>query len=511
MKRFIRYLLVLFSVAVFFLGKSIESFNTELIGILFFWIVNIIYSFENIRKRIYFLMFNITFFGFLISRPVISMFKGNVWWNFEDSSVNFALNSIMLSLVFMFAGHCLCDRIIEDKSKQRKVKNCSLLRKETWQYSYFEYAQKSSFIKNLKAVSLILFYVSMFFYIIAETEKLLFMRSRNYVELYTSFKTQLPYLFTVLASMHKYILCIFLASMPSKLSAFIPLCLYILSALPALAIGLRNPIVLNVIFVFLYYFTRDSIDAITDGRKAIKKRQNKWLGKGEWSIIILIAPICMFLLGIYNYVREGSISENSGILATIVDLFYKQGVSFEVLCIGYATIPKIEYTGFVNYTFGGIIDYFMSNKVAQILWGAKDLGDGNNLNKALYSNSFSHRMSYASRGSEYLEGHGWGSSYILETYADFGYIGIILFNIFLGMLFAYMIKFIDKGSFRFTLMLVILTGIYFAPRDAALGWINFIFYLQFIVPAVVCYVAAGLCVKEYCRKNHVLRFYEGVI
>lgn len=523
MLKFLRYLLIPIALFTFALGKLYISWNTQLLGVMTFWLVNVFYCFENIKQRIYFFIFNATLFVFLLSRPVISFFQGKKWWNFEAQSVNFALNGLMLALVSMLVGYSICEQIIKDKEKLRKN---SLIKKKTIEApKYFEKFADSSFIFNLRVISLIAFFVSISFFLVAEIERFTFMRYRSYLELYTSFKSQLPYIIPAIGSTSKYFLCIFLATLPSKKWAFIPLALYVISALPVLFIGLRNPIVLNLIFAFLYYFTRDIMDGLNYGNKetslkekdfskkltrtgkinkAKRKLQNKWIGKKEWACVILLTPICIMFLGIYNYIRDGKQAESLKVLDVITDFFYKQGVSFDVLCIGYESIPKIEYTGFKNYTFGPIIDYFTHSKLAQLLWGAKAFANGNNLDMALYSNNFSHRMSYASRGTEYLQGHGWGSSFILETYADFGYLGIVIFSILLGMLFAYMIKLISKGSVMFTFALVALTDIYICPRSSALGWISFIVYIQFIVPMLLCYMIASLCVKEYRRKNHIL-------
>lgn len=500
MGKIIRYFLLLLSLFLFLLGKSLNSFNIELLGIFYLWVMNIVYCFEDIRDRIYLLFFNITFFGFLMSRPVISLLKGEKWWYFTEASVNFALNSLILSLIFIFIGYVICE-----SRREKYNKNLELIKKsKSKDICYLDYISNSKFIYNLRIVALVLFYFSVIFFFIDEVDKLMFMRSKSYIDFYTSFKTSLPYLFLVLGSMNKYFLCIFLSTMPKKSLTFFPLALYIISAVPALLIGIRNPIVLNIIFVFLYYFTRDTINYKYEIYKGKKRIFKKWLGKVEWTFIIATFPVLMVLLGLYNYIRDRAMVTYSGIFSIIVDLFYKQGVSFDVLCIGYETIPKIKYTGFTNYTFGGIIDYIFHSKLAQVLWGMESLGEGNNLNKALYSNNFAHRMSYTARGQEYLNGHGWGSSYLLETYADFGYIGIILFSLILGILFFYIIRMINKGSIQSVLSLIILTEIYFCPRDAALGWLNFIIYMQFIVPFVVCYFGACLCIKEYCRKNHIL-------
>lgn len=173
------------------------------------------------------------------------------------------------------------------------------------------------------------------------------------------------------------------------------------------------------------------------------------------------------------------------------------------MCKGYETIPKIQDTGLKNYTFGGIIDYVCRSNFSQKLWGTESLGDGNNLVKALYSNNFSHRMSYAALGKSYLQGHGLGSSYILETYADFGYFGIIIFSIILGMLFCCMERMLRKGGTQTAFALIVLTDIYFCPRGAALAWLQFTVYLQFLIPAFLCWLVASLSIKEYDRKKHI--------
>ena len=354
MLKLLRYLLVPTALFTFALGKLYISWNMILLGVMAFWLVNVFYCFENIKQRIYFFIFNITLFVFLLSRPVISFFRGEIWWCFEAENVNFALNGLMLALVFMLVGYSICEQIIKDKEKLRKN---SLIRKKAIEApKYFEKFADSSFIFNLRVISLIAFFVSISFLLVAEMEKFTFMRYRSYLELYTSFKSQLPYIIPAIGATSKYFLCIFLATFPSKRWAFIPLALYVISAVPVLCIGNRNPIVLNLIFAFLYYFTRDIMDGLNYGNKetslkekdfskkltrtgkinkAKRKLQNKWIGKKEWACVILLTPICIMFLGIYNYIRDGKQAESLKVLDVITDFFYKQGVSFDFLCICY--------------------------------------------------------------------------------------------------------------------------------------------------------------------------------
>lgn len=43
----------------------------------------------------------------------------------------------------------------------------------------------------------------------------------------------------------------------------------------------------------------------------------------------------------------------------------------------------------------------------------------------MISNSLAHNLAYVYRKDEYLAGNGNGSSYLLEIFADYGYIGVL--------------------------------------------------------------------------------------
>lgn len=486
MVKFLRYCFVVLAIAIFSLGIINESFNVILAGILFMFFSNLLYSFENIKTRIFFLFFNIVIFVFLIGRPTIDMLKGKKWWSeFAKQHVYFAMYALFITLVCLLIGAIFAETLMNRKPRYSFDKTYSLNTEST----------NEEFIRALKIVSLILFYIAMACFLLGEFEKLLFMEGKEYEEFFVSFKSKLPYVFRVIGSMTEYFLCIFLAAMPSKKMSVIPLITYIISAVPSLLIGMRNQIVLNIIFVFIYFFIRQ-----------IFNKKEKWLGFFEKILIVIGTPFAILFLGSVNYIRAGSNFKN-GAINLIIDFIYKQGVSFNVLCIGHKAIPNIHDTGFVNYTFGPFIDYFTHGGFSQKLFGVLDLGSGNNLNMALYSNNFAHRMSYVSRGQEYLNGHGWGSSYLLETYADFGYLGIILFSIILGMAlisFFYLLK--RKNIIISTIVLVILTSIYLAPRGSATNSIYFIVTVQFLFAIITTYTVSKLMVKKYSYKKAIKQY-----
>ena len=207
---------------------------------------------------------------------------------------------------------------------------------------------------------------------------------------------------------------------------------FLISAVPSLLTGVRNPIVLNALFILVYYILRDVLE-----------NGSRWLGKAEKACLILVAPVALVFLSAYNYIRAGE-KTSMGVFDSVVDLFYKQGVSFDVLGIGCRSLPNLPDVVPKNYTFGPFTDYFFHNTLAQRLFGAMDLGSGNSVDRAVYGSSFSHSMSYVAR-DDYLQGHGWGSSYLLETYADWGYLGVIIASFLFGLVMLLMMLAIRKG------------------------------------------------------------------
>ncbi len=461
------YALIPMSAGLFAIGYLLDNFNVILSGVLFMFAGNLIYSLQDLKKRIIFFIFHITIFTFLISRPMISMIRGDVWAKFSEDAVLYALNVLFLTLVCLRIGAACCSELIKSKTGSLKSVTSEIAK------------DKEGFLYTLQTVSLIFFGITMFFYMTVQAEKLIYMQGRDYEEFYVTFSSKLPYAIHIISTMMKYALCIFLATMPSKKKAFIPLVLYLISSIPSLIIGIRNPIVLNAIFVLLYYCLRD-----------IMGDKTRWIGKFERMALIVILPVALIFLSAYNYLRQGE-SVDMNVFESIVDLFYKQGVSFETLCRGYEALPSLPDVIEKNYTFGGIIDEFTHGSIAQNFFGAFDLGSSNSELMAIFGNSFAHSMSYVAH-PRYLQGEGWGSSYLLETFADWRYIGVLVFSLMLGSVMILMIHFFRRSSVSRTVILICLTNLFFAPRAEATGWISFLFTYQFWLAFIFCYLLAWI-------------------
>ena len=184
---------------------------------------------------------------------------------------------------------------------------------------------------------------------------------------------------------------------------------------------------------------------------------------------LFICLVAVLFLGAYNYIREGSSVAAGGVIGLLLDFLRKQGVSFNVLCIAYDSMPKVRSFEAGNYTFGDFTDYFLHNDLVEGLLGLPDLGTGNNVVSATQGHSFSHAMSYAAMGDSYLEGHGYGSSFILETFFDFGWLGVVLGALVFGFLTILLVRWFQKGWVAGTITLVSLTSLFFVPLPAGLS------------------------------------------
>lgn len=476
-------LLLAVSAIIFTGGYVFSQYNWTILAINLMMVCNILYACLQVRRRIVFLLFNASIWVFLISRPTIAILRGTVWNDFDDQNVRFAVFSVYIVLITLLAGAAVAENILKSRGAYQ----------DEGQRRILPSTNRGEFRETLRILAGSLVIFCFLFKAVTGIEKVLFMRTHEYYDYYVSFQSALPYFFSAIANMMTYMLCVFLATMPEKRYAYVGLGLYVLSEVPDLLIGVRNNIVLALLFSFLYFVIRDYMD----GTKY-------WIGKFERRMIIIAIPVLLILLGAYNYIRD-DVEFSHNPLYLVTDFFYKQGVSFNVLCIGYAAIPKLPTPVPKLYTLGGILNYAQSNFISRFFFGTQPFSSGNSVYRAVYGSEFAHSMSYVVR-SDYLDGHGYGSSFILETYADFGYIGMIVFTFLLGMFMIYMLYWIrKKKTITVAVLFGILTRFFFMPRAGATECMTFLAYIQFWLPMAFLYLAAALFSKNRTCSVEVYR------
>lgn len=107
---------------------------------------------------------------------------------------------------------------------------------------------------------------------------------------------------------------------------------------------------------------------------------------------------------------------------------------------------------------------------------------------ALHGNNLADYVSYNAMRYTYLKGGGWGSCYIAELYADFGYIGVFLGNILYGVLINGVLKGISKkNSIWLTACgFLVIDSLFKAPRGTFDDFLrNFEYIYNLGIPIIV--------------------------
>lgn len=141
----VRWLIGLLSIPVFSIGYIKYHYNVALLSIMLIWICNIWFSMENIKRRILFLMLNITQFVFLIGNPVISAFRGEEWWTrFWDFAEHFSMLVLYLSLIGLYFGAVSVEYYL-DKRKSEAVRSKKIADYEKTYMPYIQFVAIAGF------------------------------------------------------------------------------------------------------------------------------------------------------------------------------------------------------------------------------------------------------------------------------------------------------------------------------------------------------------------------------
>lgn len=461
------YIITIFSYTVtIFLGISYiynDSIVTLLLTLVMLIVSSTLYCFNNIKYYIIHLIFYITIFLFLVSRPTIDYFKYGLINTYQEDAYRFSFLAVIISIIGLNIGGLL----VSKKEKNKKQVD--------------EIQKSSSFINSIRKVSLVVFFVSYPFYLVRLVERLMYRINVSYYEYYAEFKSELPYFTYTLSTFVVYAMCIYLATKPSKRNSTIVLGLFVTANVINLLIGTRNPFVLSLIFSFIYYFMRNQTE------------KGVWIGVKEKVVLYIGTPVMMLVMGFLNYARDGEGIGNMSLSELLIDFIYKQGTSFGVLARGYLYGSNLPIREFRNYTFSPIIEYITRGNLGILFGGTPFVSANNSIELALESDRYAHNISYIVLGQDYLAGHGIGGSYVMEVYTDYGMIGLFLLSIIMGISFIFMMKSSYKpGILLFSITLLILNNLFFMPRGSFTESFYNLVTLQFWGIVIVIFFLAGL-------------------
>lgn len=416
---------------------------------------------SGLSSNITIIAFLVTFFTFLLTRIFLSLFTnidnliveiggGRTFNNTIQSFVNLAL---YISLLSIYVGYC----VIYYTRKSTKAKNGKL---------FYENRQ----IIRVRKFSKLATIIFSFFAAINIFDQIRYVMNHGYIDFYLNYSNSIPYVIVFLAAFFDYFFIFYMATMPPKKECLPIVIIYLIINISSMGMGQRGSAVLAVMFVISYFFIRNKINS---GGKL-------WITKKGIIAITLSIPIIISILFLMAYSRS---DEDTGKFANqnlIVNFFYQQGVTVNV--IGFAKDYKNKLPEGKFYSVGKIIEFLNHNIISQKLLGTAPI-QPQTREHALKDHTLHATLTYMESPNLYLSGGGYGGCYIADLWVDWGIIGIIIGNFIYGICLAKIPEWCSKSFWKASMGLLMYTCILFAPRS------NYIDYVYVFIPfaAIICF------------------------
>ncbi len=492
------------SVVLFAVGSSVGSLDIALAAVLVLYSSNLVFGFLRIRERLLFLFLHLGIALFLLTRPVIgSLDPERTWFLGTQAATMFALVSLYVSLAFLLLGAVLADclaawnRAAKDRRRRLRPRVVGSGRARLRVCRSAKGANAlldSNKIRYIRIAAFVCFLVCFAGSCYVGSVKLSYMQGLNYEDYYLiELSDHVPWAIDALNTMMPYMMCAYLAAMPRRKPTLAVLALYIATTVPMLVIGSRSDFVIAFLFAALYFAFR----ALTDKRE-------RWIKRRTVVLVAMLVPLGVLAMGVINYTRSGDAIIGMSAFDLLADALFKQGVSFTVLGHGYDVNNQIQALGFKFYSLGGLTSTITEGFIGTTFFGFEDLGSTNSAKLALNGCSYSHAMSFFAHPN-YLGGEGYGSSYVLELYADFGMVGVAVGSFLLAVSLRALTCSMGKRWFWGMVALISSLFVFHMPRGTALEWISFLWATRFLLAVVlVITLSAVLAFAARVTKAHAM-------
>lgn len=469
-KQILEFYLLSFLTAISLFAYTFELEDIVAYCILILLLRCFIYGVKGgLNLNITFLAFLVTYFTFLLTRIIFPLFfntdelaiiLGETIFNADiNKFVNLALYIALLSVYIGYR----CS--IQDE----KVENVCF------------YNHKSVIrVRKFSKTAAILFSSFAFLNVLDQVRYVLVY---GYMDFYLNYKSSIPYIIVFLATFFEYFVMFFLATMPSKKESKWIIIAYLLVNITSIGMGQRGSAVLAIIFVVSYYFIRNRTNP---GNKP-------WIGRKGIFAMLLSIPVLISFLFLVSYIRAEKDVDIDDSTNLIVNFFYQQGVSINV--VGYAKeFENILPEGKI-YSAGKVVDFFNHNAISQLFFYTEPVKP-QTTEHALNDHTLHATLTYLGSPSLYFSGGGYGGCYIADLWVDFGFLGVIIGSIIYGICLANIRKWCKKSFWGASAGLMMYTNIIFAPRA------NFIDFIYVFVPFTAIIVFS---IMFFVKNNPVQR------
>ena len=473
---------LIFSILVIFKVEILLALITAVFSLL------IIISLQKGKSNVFFFFFIMSFFIFLVSGDLFEqLFNEQYWIRFSYEANLHAHVCILLSAISMGIAYYYSPSFVLEKIKPLKD-NSELLINQIEGNSSDENKKPSNRVdvKLVRQVSLILFGLAFLILTINTVHKIIWVSKYGYVRTYLDYSPLLPLIISKFGDMAFVLLIVFLATMPERKDCVIPLILWLVYVCSSLLTGGRSTFIYGAIFVIAYVIYRNK--HYSYGKV--------WIPKKLIIIFILLTPLLLIFLKVYEYLRVGYDAPQDSLWTTFIRFFVDIGSSSKVIKYGYEYREVISYK-FKFYSLGEIINYFKYSPIFNWFTDAPPL---HSVKYATQGHSFAHTISYIVMPSKFLNGHGTGSSFIAILFADFGYVGVVIGSAIYGFFFKQWLNFDKLNWLGKTIMLYSSYELLLAPRGSYDAFLAIILNVNFIL-IIACVIICSLLLKKYNLKR----------
>lgn len=463
----------LIPVSVILLIESFSSGGTLVcapLSITLLLVANILLVANNISKNIVFVVFQVTFFLFMIAGPLLDAFDGvDFFRSFAPSVVT---QTYICYWLAAFAMWCYLVYRLHGRKKLAIRKRASI-----------EKSKHPYDLRRIRSYSRFLFYICITAYLAVTVDKILFRQVSTLQEYYANYNTSsnLPGVVVKVADCHLIALCIFLATKPTKKEAKLPLLVFLSASALTIIYGVRNVVLLNAMLIFIYFILRNG-----DGEEV-------WLHKKAVVIGIIVSPVAIVLLQAFDAFRR-SIAFNIFDIkqlfsfSLVKEFFVSQSVSSYLLPNAITHMSQLGGQP-VPYTIGTLYTYLRQNMIVRFFTGASAFGS-NSIESAMSSGNLGARLAFYMYRETFLTGTGMGGSFVADLFVDFSYVGVFLGTL-LACVFVSWLSNSARGNtspYFLAFSLVAIRWICYMPRDSYFAWamqafsfMNILFVLMMIV------------------------------
>ena len=410
----IQYLNFAFSILVFIVNL-ISGGASNYVLFSYYLIFSFIYisvvSFKVFSLASAFNLFLFGYFMFQISALFVSLdtllerkLMNNLFL-FSEEQMNNTLCANAIILNAMFLGCLMSIVYVPIKDSASRINLINSERLQSWGYLLFWIALPFTLLKFFLEIELVL--------------------TEGYYAYYTS-SLSIPFFISISRFIFEIGFFLFLASLPPKKKFLTASKVYILVMCLFFLVGVRNRVILSLLFVLWFYY------------RFYSKRSPKIL------FLLIVSIVSVALLLLVQLVRQAGVFLLADDRSIFSYFFYAQSTNFYIL-------PLFQY-----YDLHSEIPFVF----APFFYLDTGYYDPNGI-----SNWLGNAVAYRISPDEFREGHGLGSSFIAELY-DLGIVFMSLVSICLGFLIGWFERNVKNNRALLAISFYVITNCVYISRSS---------------------------------------------